>query len=221
MESVPVEASRLRILVVDDHPIVLEGMSQVLGREPDLRVEWTARSIAEAMAVCRQQAPDLAIVDLSLADGSGMELIHQMHAHCPEVPILVMSMHDEALYADRALRAGAQGYLMKQTTPKCIISAIKQIRAGEIYLSEKIKATILDRAMAGGGVAGAISRLSDHELEIFHLIGSGLKKAEIAARLKRSVNTVEAHRSNIKKKLKVANGAELTRLAFLYAQDSS
>jgi DNA-binding NarL/FixJ family response regulator len=218
---VQAEESRLRILVVDDHPIVLEGLSQLLGREPDLRVEWTARGIAEAMAVCRQQAPDLAIVDLSLTDGSGMELIRQMHAHCPAVPILVMSMHDEALYADRALRAGAQGYLMKQTAPKCIISAIKRIRAGEIYLSEKIKATILDRAMAGGdgGVASAISRLSDHELEIFHLIGSGLKKAEIAARLKRSVNTVEAHRSNIKKKLNVSSGAELARLAFLYAQN--
>ena len=217
---VPIEDSKLRILVVDDHPIVLEGLSQLLGREPDLGVEWTARGIAEAMAVCRQQAPDLAIVDLTLSDGSGMELIRQMHAQCPGVPILVMSMHDEALYADRALRAGAQGYLMKQTTPKLIIKAIKQIRAGEIYLSEKIKATILERAMAGGdgGVSSAISRLSDHELEIFHLIGSGLKKAEIAARLKRSVNTVEAHRSNIKKKLSVASGAELTRLAFLYAQ---
>jgi DNA-binding NarL/FixJ family response regulator len=212
---------RLRILVVDDHPIVLEGMAQLLGREPNLKVEWMAHGIAEAMAVCKAHTPDLAIVDISLADGSGLELIRQMHQVLPALPILVMSMHDETLYADRALRAGAQGYLMKQTAPKCIIAAIEKILRGEIYLSEKIKAAMLDRVMAGGdgGVASAIARLSDHELEIFQLIGSGLKKAEIAARLRRSVNTVEAHRSNIKKKLNVGSSAELARLAFLYTQN--
>ncbi len=211
----------LRLLVVDDHPIVLEGLSQLLSREADLRVEWKAGSVAEAMAVCRAHTPDMAVVDLSLGDGSGLDLIRQMHEVRPRMPVLVMSMHDETLYADRALRAGAQGYLMKQAAPKHIVTAIRVLRAGQIYLSEKIKTAMLDRVMAGGdgGVASAISNLSDHELEIFQLIGAGMKKAEMAARLRRSINTVEAHRSNIKKKLNCSSSAELARLAFLYTQN--
>ena len=119
------------------------------------------------------------------------------------------------------LRAGAQGYLMKQAAPRNIVGAIGKIQAGEIYLSEKMKGAMLDRILAGGDgtVASAVARLSDHELEVFQLIGSGLKKAEIAARLRRSVNTVESHRSNIKKKLNVSSSVELARLAFLYTQD--
>ena len=211
----------IRLLVVDDHPIVLEGLTQLLSREADLHVEWKAGGVAEAMAVCKSDTPDLAIVDLSLGDGSGLDLIRQMHVIRPLMPILVMSMHDETLYAERALRAGAQGYLMKQAAPKNIVGAIRSIRAGQIYLSEKVKSAMLDRVMAGGdgGVASAISRLSDHELEIFQLIGAGMKKAEMAARLRRSVNTVEAHRANIKKKLNVGSSAELARLAFLYTQN--
>ena len=213
--------AHLRLLVVDDHPIVLEGLVQLLSRETDLQVEWKVGSIAEAMAVCRAHTPDLAVVDLSLGDGSGLELIRQMRELKPLMPVLVMSMHDETLYADRALRAGAQGYLMKQAAPKNIVIAIRAIRAGQIYLSEKIKSAMLDRVMTGGdgGVASAISRLSDHELEIFQMIGAGMKKAEMAARLRRSVNTVEAHRANIKKKLNVGSSAELARLAFLYTQN--
>ncbi len=221
MDSVGEPKQGMRILVVDDHPIVLEGLSLLLGRDPGLCVEWKAGSIAEAIAVCKVHAPDLATVDLSLRDGSGLELIRQMRELRPSMPILVVSMHDESLYADRAVRAGAQGYLMKQATLKHIVEAVRVIREGGIYLSEKIKSAMLSRAMAGddGSLASAIGRLSDPELEIFQLIGSGLKKAEMAERLRRSANTVEAHRSNIKKKLKVSSSAELARLAFLYTQN--
>jgi len=221
MNSAEAASKTTKILAVDDHPIVLEGLSRLIGREPDLRVEWTAPGIAEAMAICRAHAPDFALADISLADGSGIELIRQMHAQRPGMPILVISMHEEALYADRVLRAGAQGYLMKHSAPKHIVGAIRKILEGELYLSEKMKSAMLDRVLAGGdgGLASAISRLSDHELEIFQLIGSGLKKSEIAARLKRSVNTIEAHRSNIKKKLNLSSSAELARVAFLHSQE--
>ncbi|MCX7143195.1 MAG: response regulator transcription factor [Proteobacteria bacterium] len=223
MDTAETTTQGVKILIVDDHPIVLEGLAQLLSREPDLRVEWRVGGIAEAMAVCRAHRPDFAIVDISLTDGSGLELIRQIHAHTPALPILVMSMHDESLYADRVLRAGAQGYLMKHSAPKHITGAIRTIRAGEIYLSEKMKSAMLDRVLAGGdgGIASAISSLSDHELEIFQLIGSGLKKSEIAARLNRSVNTVEAHRSNIKKKLNVGSSAELARVAFLHTHNQN
>ncbi len=207
-----------KILVVDDHPIVIEGLGQLINREHDLRVEWMALGIVEAMAICRAHLPDFAIVDISLIDGSGVELVRQMRAQRSSLPILVLSMHDETLYADRALRAGAQGYLMKHAAARNIVGAIRKIQSGEIYLSEKIKSAMLDRVFAGGdgAISGAISRLSDHELEIFQLIGSGMKKSEIAVRLNRSVNTVEAHRSNIKKKLNIGSSAELARVAFLY-----
>lgn len=207
-----------RILVVDDHPLVVEGLVQFLGCEPDLHVQWRANSIAAAMSICGAEKPDLAIVDITLADGSGLDLVRQMLVCYPGLLVLVISMHDEALYADRALRAGARGYLMKHTAPKFIIDAIRQIQAGEIYLSELFAKKMMGRIIGGGdgSIAGGLERLSDHELEIFRLIGSGLKKGEIAARLNRSVNTVEAHRANIKKKLNLSNGVALSRIAFLY-----
>ena len=207
-----------RILVVDDHPLVVEGLVQFLGCEPDLHVQWRANSIATAMAICRAEKPDLAIVDITLADGSGLDLVRQMLACYPGLLVLVISMHDEALYADRALRAGARGYLMKHTAPKFIIDAIRKIQAGEIYLSESFAKKMMGRIIGGGDgtIAGGLEKLSDHELEIFRLIGSGLKKGEIAARLNRSVNTVEAHRANIKKKLNLSNSVALSRIAFLY-----
>lgn len=208
----------LRILVVDDHPIVREGMAQLLNRQSDMRVEWEANGIAEAIAICKTHRPDFAIVDVALVDGCGLELVRQMHEIWSTLPILMLSMHDEALYAHRALHAGARGYLMKQAVSKNIIGAIRRIQAGEIFLSEKMKTAMLDRVLSGGdgAMSTALARLTDHELEIFQLIGAGLKKAEIATRLRRSVNTVEAHRSNIKKKLNVSSSAELARHAFLY-----
>jgi DNA-binding NarL/FixJ family response regulator len=211
----------MRLLIVDDHPIVREGLSHLLNREPDLRVEWQASSMQEALQICRAHAPDMAVVDISLSDGSGIELIRSLRSINPGMPVLVMSVHDESLYADRALQAGARGYLMKHTGPKHIVAAIRHVKEGQIYVSDKIRLQLLERAAAktGGAAQTALSQLSDRELEVFQLIGQGLKKSAIALQLKRSVNTVEAHRASIKKKLNVRDAAQLAKLAFLYVEN--
>jgi DNA-binding NarL/FixJ family response regulator len=212
---------QIRLLIVDDHPIVREGLAHLLNREPDLCAEWQASSMEEALQVCRAHAPDMAIVDISLGDGSGLELIKLMRASRPAMPILVMSMHDETLYADRVLQAGARGYLMKHMGPKHIVAAIRQVKEGHIYVSDRMRSQLLERAANTGGVPPTtLSQLSDRELEVFQLIGQGLKKGAIAARLQRSVNTIEAHRANIKKKLNVRDSAELAKLAFLYIENN-
>ncbi len=211
-----------RLLVVDDHPIIHEGLTQLINREPDLRVAWKALSLDEALAICRDEVPDMAIVDITLGDRSGLELVKTLHGRWPLFPILVMSIHDDSLYAARSLRAGARGYLMKYAAPAHIIEAIRQVRQGGIYVSEKAQSQMLERAIAGVDLepASMFASLSDRELEIFRLIGKGLKKGEIAALLHRSVNTVEAHRASMKKKLKVQTSAELAKLAFQHSQDN-
>ena len=209
-----------RLLVVDDHPIIHEGLTQLINREGDLRVEWNALSVEEALALCRENTPDMAIVDITLGDRSGLELVKTLHARWPLFPILVMSIHDDSLYAGRSLRAGARGYIMKHAAPRHIIEAIRQVRNGGIYVSEKAQSQLLERAIAGVDfdASSTFNSLSDRELEIFQLIGKGLKKGEIAALLHRSVNTVEAHRASIKRKLKVHSSAELAKLAFQHCQ---
>jgi len=212
---------QIRLLIVDDHPVVREGLSHLLNREAELRVEWQASSTEEALQICRAHAPDMAIVDLSLGDESGLDLIRALRAGNPELPILVMSVHDESLYADRVLQAGARGYLMKHMGPKHIVDAIRQVKNGHIYVSDKMQWQLLERAAAnvGGAARTALSQLSDRELEVFQLIGQGLKKGAIATRLRRSVNTIEAHRASIKRKLNVSDAAQLAKLAFLYFEN--
>lgn len=206
---------RTRLLLVDDHPIVLEGLAQLLRHEADLDVQWIAANVAEALDICRNEVPDLSIVDISLGEDSGIELIRTMHTLCPDMPILVMSMHEESLYAARALRAGARGYINKQMAPRHVVAAIRQVRDGEIYLSAASR-----NPHAGNSTDPAtlsvLSRLSDRELEVLQLIGKGMRKAEIAKRLGRSINTVETHRSGIKKKLRFRSASELARFAFLH-----
>ena len=206
---------RTRLLLVDDHPIVLEGLAQLLRHEADLDVQWIAANVAEALDICRNEVPDLSIVDISLGEDSGIELIRTMRTLCPDMPILVMSMHEESLYAPRALRAGARGYINKQMAPRHVVAAIRQVRDGEIYLSAASR-----NPQAGNSTDPAtlsvLSRLSDRELEVLQLIGKGMRKAEIAKRLGRSVNTVETHRSGIKKKLRFRSASELARFAFLH-----
>lgn len=206
---------RTRLLLVDDHPIVVEGLAQLLRHEADLDVQWIAANVAEALDICRNEVPDLSIVDISLGEDSGIELIRTMRTLCPDMPILVMSMHEESLYAPRALRAGARGYINKQMAPRHVVAAIRQVRDGEIYLSAASR-----NPQAGNSTDPAtlsvLSRLSDRELEVLQLIGKGMRKAEIAKRLGRSVNTVETHRSGIKKKLRFRSASELARFAFLH-----
>ena len=208
----------ISILLVDDHPVVRLGLAALLNTEPDLRVEWEASSAGEALAVCESAAPDMAIVDISLGEESGLELIAKLAHLRPAMQILAMSMHDESVYAERALRAGAMGYVMKHSASKQIVAALRRIREGEIHLSEKMRSRLRAGTVAGSAAtAGSgMAHLSDRELEVFRLIGLGLTKGELAHRLMLSVNTVETHRGHLKKKLNVGSSAELARLAILY-----
>lgn len=209
---------KARILVVDDHPILRHGIAELINREADLSVAAEADSAEAALEVLARQTMALAIVDISLPGVSGLELIKTLKVRYPQLRVLVMSMHDEMVYAERALRAGARGYIMKQEATKKIVSALRQIRDGAIWVSDRQRSQLLERfsAVPPHVQAPALPEtlLSDREFEVFRLIGQGLKTGEIARTLKRSVNTVEAHRANIKKKLNVSNAAELARVAF-------
>ena len=206
------------ILLVDDHPIVRLGLIQLLNLEPDLQVRWQAASVDEALAVCESAEPDMAIVDISLGEQTGIELIKKLARLHPSMQILAMSMHDESLYAERALRAGAKGYVMKHSASKNIVAALRRIREGEIYVSEELRSRLITRAVTGNARQrpSGLGQLSDRELEVFRLIGLGLKKSELAVRLNLSVNTIESHRASLKKKLNVHSSSELTRLAILH-----
>lgn len=212
-------SNRTRLLVVDDHPVVIEGLARLLKREEDLSVDWVAFTLAEAVQVCQAHAPDLAIVDLSLGDGSGLDLIKLMHSRYPKMPILVMSMHDASLYAERALRAGARGYITKQMAPRHVVEAVRRVRdSAETYVSDggNSRTAALSDAHDAEDLGNAdLQQLSNRELEVFNLIGRGLRKREIAQQLGLSVNTIETHRAGIKKKLQLRSATELARLAFL------
>jgi DNA-binding NarL/FixJ family response regulator len=194
-------------------------LARLLKREEDLSVEWVAFTLAEAVQVCELHTPDLAIVDLSLRDGSGIDLIKLMRARHPDMPILVMSMHDASLYAERALRAGARGYITKQTAPKHVVEAVRRVRDNSgIYISDGTTSRTMSPVEAADLESGGetdLQQLSDRELEVFNLIGQGLRKREIAEHLGLSVNTIETHRAGIKKKLRLRSASELARFAFL------
>jgi len=214
-----------RLLVVDDHPVVIEGLARLIRREPDLSVEWVAFTLAEAVQICHESIPDLAIVDLSLGDGSGMDLIKMMHSRYPQMPILVMSMHDASLYAERAFRAGARGYITKQMAPRHVVEAIRRVRdSTDIYISDNAAPRQVPSSIAAAGMEPAdkadLQLLSDREMDVFNLIGQGLRKREIAQRLCLSVNTIETHRVGIKKKLRLRSATELARFAFLHSSQS-
>lgn len=206
------------ILIVDDHPIVRFGFIALLRQ---LDASWTfgeAESAADAIEAVSRGAPRIAIVDLSLAGTLSLELIKRLRSLAPQTAILVVSMHDEKLYAARALRAGAKGYVMKQIAAKVISQAVERVLAGKIWLSEEARADMIDRIASDADGAPGFHALSDRELAVFRLIGNGLRKGDIARELKISPNTVETYRTNIKQKMAVASGAELYRIAFLHAQ---
>lgn len=204
------------IFIVDDHPIMRRGYASLIGREADLTVCGEAGSAQEALAAIGRCGTELAIIDISLGGMSGIELIKHIRALYPQVLILVVSMHDETLYAERALAAGARGYLMKSEVDKTVIEAIRRILAGSYYLSDEMSTRFF--AQLGGGrrasdATSPVSRLSDRELEIFELLGQGRSTAEIAEALMISSKTVETHRARIKGKLGLASGRELLRHA--------
>lgn len=219
-----------KVLIVDDHPIVRQGIAQLINRESDLEVCCEAGDAEQAIEALHKYsgngsngcAMDIAIVDMSLPGLSGIELIKTMRTRHPDLPVLVISMHDETLYAERALRAGAKGYIMKQEATEKVLTAIRQILLGEIYISEKMRAKILQRIIDNRfeTPSSPVSRLSDKELEVLHLIGKGLRTSDIARELHRSVKTVEAHRANIKDKLNLKNSTELVRFAVQWLESA-
>jgi len=211
---------RATVFIVDDHSIVRRGLRQLISQEADLVVCGEAENAQTALEAMKKLVPDVALVDLSLDGESGLELVKDIKARYPVVAVLVLSMHDEAFYAERALRAGAKGYIMKLRAADQILAAIRRVLSGEIYLSDPMAAKIL-RKVAGGkadAVGSPIERLSDRELEVFQLIGIGLGTRHIADRLSRSVKTVETYREHIKQKLDLKDATELTQAAIQWLQ---
>jgi DNA-binding NarL/FixJ family response regulator len=210
-----------RILLVDDHPLLREGIAQLVNEQPDLQVCGEAEDRAGALALLEGARPDLAVVDLSLKDQSGLELIKDFKIRAPGLLVLVLSMHDESLYAERALRAGARGYIMKREASHKVLDAIRRILAGDIFVSDKIVAGILNKVSGQppASTPAALAALSDRELEVLLLIGKGYGSQQIASQLHISVKTVETHRANIKLKLKFASGGELLQFAIRWTHE--
>ncbi len=211
----PANSSRRGILVVDDHPLFRKGVIQMLEQEPDLEVRAEAESSPGALEAMRTTPVDLAIVDIGLhGSTNGIELTKSIKAEHPHIPVLVLSMHDEALYAARALRAGARGYLMKREALDSVILAVRTVLDGDIYVSPIMQKRMLAEHIGDGGTARApVERLTDRELEVLQLIGEGTEVRDIALKLHISAKTVEAHRSHIKEKLDLRNAREVARFA--------
>jgi DNA-binding NarL/FixJ family response regulator len=203
------------ILIVDDHPVVRQGLAQLIDQEHDLIVCGQAADAHEAMDVIKNLDPDLVVVDISLKETSGMELIKDIKIRYPSLPVLTLSMHDEAIYAERALRAGAKGYIMKQEATDKVVTAIRRVLAGEVYISDGMAAKMVSRLVGGASRRGAsaVERLSDRELEVFRLIGEGYGTREIAEKLHLSIKTIETYRAHIKEKLGFQDANELLRSA--------
>lgn len=200
-----------RILIVDDHPLVRAGLRMLIDNEPDLSVCGEAAGSREALELTDNLAPHVIIIDLSLTEGSGLELIKRLHARHPTTRLLVCSMHDESLYAERVMKAGASGYIHKQEATDNVVGAVRRVLSGGSYLSA---AMILRTLQTGSGREQAsVENLTDRELEVFGLIGQGFATSRIAEQLNLSVKTVESHREKIKKKLNLASGSELARYA--------
>jgi len=209
-------AKRARILIVDDHPAVREALAVRIGLQPDLEVCGEAGDIDEALQLVTELQPDLAVVDISLKTGSGIDLIKRVKDRDQNVRMLVWSMHSEALYAERALRVGALGYINKDQATEKIVEAIRRVLEGKVYLSEGMADKLLQRSVGKSQTETSRSPtevLADRELEVFRLIGLGTKTAEIAERLHLSVKTVETYRDRIRMKLDLVNGTELARVA--------
>lgn len=203
------------VFIVDDHPLVREGLTNLINRQSDLIVCGEAKDSAEAIAGIAKEGPDVAIIDISLTNESGLELIKHLVRQFPRVALIVLSMHDEGLYAERALRAGARGYVMKHETNKSVLASIRRVIGGEIYVSERIVNRMASRLASSGRAAARspVERLSDRELEIFQLLGQGRTPSEIAGDLNLSLKTVQADRARAKEKFGVTSLTELLRAA--------
>ena len=202
---------RRRVLIVDDHPIVRQGLKRMIETEPDMEVCGEAATEAQARRAIRELVPDIVIVDLALQEGDGLELVRDVHAHHPDVPMLVLSMHDETIYAERLLAEGASGYIMKQAAADQLLNALRAVLRGERYVSEQFAQTLGVRD--DGDTTDPVKRLSNRELQVLNLVGRGVSSRDIAAELGLSVKTVESHRQSIKRKLNLATNSQLLQYA--------
>jgi DNA-binding NarL/FixJ family response regulator len=218
----PAPAARHRIFLVDDHAMFREGLRQLIERDPDLTVCGDAASAEEALLSVEELKPDLVIVDLSLSGGTGIDLLKSLRARYEDLPLLVVSMHEESLYAERALHAGANGYVMKQEPAKTVKAAIRKVLAGDMHLSESMSAAMLKKLMRGGSTEPAespIEKLSDRELEVFRMLGQGKMTRQIAEELGLSIATINSFRNRIKEKLELKNAAELVLHAIQWTRE--
>ena len=208
-----------KILIVDDHPLVRAGLAQLIGDCPDLEVCAEAADMAEALKQIDNTNPDLAIIDLSLAGGSGLDLIEHIKSRGRNILMLVASMHDEMLYAERVLAAGARGYINKQEAQESIIRAIRQVLSGKVYLSEAMTERMLSGMVDTSPEKRDIDSLSNRELQVFELIGQGVPSGQIASQLNLSIKTIETHQAHIKRKLGLGSAHELNQRAIRWTMD--
>jgi DNA-binding NarL/FixJ family response regulator len=206
---------------VEDHPIVRHGLRAMIDDEADLAVCGEASGVAEALPLVRETKPDVTVVDIALGPENGLDLIRQAHEEFPDMPLLALSMHDEAVYGERALRAGAKGYIMKKEAMDKMLTAIRRVLTGELYVSEAMAARLVNKLInpAGRDAASGVESLSEREFQVFRLIADGVGPSEIAQRLSVSVKTIETHREHIKEKLGLKTGPELTRFSLQWAME--
>jgi DNA-binding NarL/FixJ family response regulator len=217
MNKKPAEetVNKRRIFIVDDHPLVREGLANLINQQEDLMVCGEAEDAGQTLAGIGVSRPDLALIDISLKTASGLELVKDLGVHFPLVALIVLSMHDELLYAERALRAGARGYVMKRETTKDVLTAIRQVLGGDVYVSERVVSAMARRLGSSrkSAAASPVEQLSDRELEIFRLLGQGLTTSQIATDLHLSLKTVQAYCARAKEKFGVNSLSELLRAA--------
>jgi DNA-binding NarL/FixJ family response regulator len=215
-------ARKSRVFIVDDHPLVREGLTNLINGQDDLTVCGEAKDSAQAINGVGKARPNIALIDISLENESGLELVKQLKTQFPQVALIILSMHDEALYAERALRAGAQGYVMKHETSKSVLASIRQVLGGGVYVSERIVKRMALKLTSSRKpiISSPVERLSDRELEIFRLLGQGRTTSQIAADLNLSLKTVQAYCARAKEKFGVASLTELLHAAIRW-DDSS
>lgn len=219
MSQIAGTVKKNRVLVVDDHPIVRQGLALLINREPDLTVCGEAEDARMAMQCIIATKPDILVVDISLNGPDGLDLLKDIRTRYPDLPVLILSMHDESIYAERALRAGAQGYIMKQEASEKVLLALRRILSNEIYVSERISNRMLQRYVGSptDGRPSSVADLTDRELEVFRLIGAGHSTRQIAEELHISVKTVESYQAHIKEKLSLRSARELVQHAIQWS----
>lgn len=209
-----------KVLIVDDHPLLRQGIGMLIARQGDMVVCGEAEDAWTALKLADELKPDVAIVDISLKDSNGIELIHDLMSRCPRLPVLVLSMHNESFYAERVLHAGAKGYVTKGEPSTKVIEGLRRLLRGEVYVSEAVANKMVGRIIGVRRETDrqSIDRLSDREFQVFQMIGQGMQNREIAEKLHLSIKTVDAHRENIKSKLKMRDAKELLKLAIQWSQ---